>query len=156
MNLPEIERRRYERYDTETKISFVVNYDLNTKVSFRLVKEKSEKAKEYEGITRNISAEGLRFGSRKKLQELDKLYLELYLPRQKWPIRMTAEVRWSRKLPLKGLKGSTYETGVKLLTIGRIAVSDTIYFDKKYGVYWSGVLESVFGNFKKLIPKIKK
>lgn len=142
------ERRKYERYDTQAEVFFKVRYDLNTKVSFILLKEKPKK--EYKGITCNISVEGLRFNSPKKLKMGDLLDIELYLPRQQKPIPLTAEVRWSKKSA-----SLNYDTGVKLLTLGKEKVQDTIYFDMRYGVYWSIVLESIFGSFRKVVKKAR-
>jgi len=155
MKLPKVERRKYERYDTETKISFHIKYNLKTEVSFKLVKKKTESVKEYKGITRDVSVEGLRFSSHKKLKIADKLSLKLYLPRQKKPICMTGEVRWSRKLAVGTSGRFMYDASVKLLTLRGRMIPDTIYFDRDYNVYWSVVLNSIFGNFKKIIKKIK-
>jgi len=152
IKLPKVERRKFERYETTTKIRFHIKYSLKTRVSFELLKDKDSQVKKYQGVTRNISVEGLGFSSHKKLNGGDKLYLELYLPHQEEPICMTGEVRWCRKLSAV----ANYDTGVRLKTINHSVVSRTIHFDKKYGVYWSAVLESVFGNFKKLIKEGKE
>ena len=150
---PKIERRRFDRYETQARIFFRVKYDLRTKVSFKVIENHAEK--EYEGITRNVSVEGLRFTSPKKLKKKDLLYLELYLPRQKKPICMTGEARWCRKFPAKTTRKFTYDTGVRLVTLGQKKIQDTIYFDEKYGVYWSIVLNTVFGSFKEIVRKMR-
>lgn len=147
------DRRKYERYETELDITFHVKYHFQTKVSFRLIKPKVSSQDSYEGITRNISVEGLRFFSSRKLNVGDLLYLELFLPKQKKPICMTGKVRWSRKLFKVISRCPAYDTGVKLTTIGSKKVSPTIHLEKKYGVYWSAVLESILGSFKKIVCK---
>lgn len=149
------ERRKYERYETELEILFRVKYCLQTKVSFSLLKPKVSSEERYEGFTRNISVEGLRFFSSIKLNAGDLLYLELFLPKQKRPICMTGRVRWSRQLFKVISRSVVYDTGVKLATIGSKKIAPTIHFEKKYGVYWSILLESIFGSFKKLVRKHK-
>jgi len=149
------ERRKYERYETELEILFHVKYRLQTKVSFRLLKPRIASEERYEGFTRNISVEGLRFFSSIKLNVGDLLYLELFLPKQKRPICMTGRVCWSRQLFKIISRCPAYDTGVKLTTIGSKKIAPTIHFEKKYGVYWSILLESIFGSFKKLVRKHK-
>ncbi len=154
---PKKERRKYERYDTEAKIYFHVNYDIKTKVKFQVLDKEIEKAlsKKYSALSKNISAEGLRFSSDKKVKNGDSLYLELYLPKQKKPVCMTGEVRWSKAIPGETGKGHRFDTGVKLITISGEPVSSSIYYDKEHGVIWSAVLDSIFGSFRRLMRKIK-
>ncbi len=85
------ERRRYERYDTQAKIYFHVTYNIKAKVEFQVVNKHKERdlSKTYPGLVMNISVEGMRFSSDKKLKDGDNLYLEVYLPRQQEPICMT-------------------------------------------------------------------
>jgi len=68
---------------------------------------------------------------------------------------MTGRVRWSRQLFKVISRSVVYDTGVKLATIGSKKIAPTIHFEKKYGVYWSILLESIFGSFKKLVRKHK-
>jgi hypothetical protein len=155
MNIRRKERRKYERYDTEAKVYFRVRYDLKTKVEFQLI-DKSKKrllSKKYPGISRNVSAEGMRFSSDKKLRKGTDLYLEVYLPKRKDPIYMTGEVKWSKKLFIYPKDAYEFDTGVKLKSIMGEPVSKTIYFDKKYGVFWSSVLNYVFGSFRECVQK---
>jgi len=156
MPKPIIERRRYERYETELEIVFHHKYKLQTKVSFRLIRPESSGLKKYKGITRDVSVEGLGFNSPKKLITGEILELELYLPEQKKPLRMNGEVRWSMLALSKKPEAYKYDTGVRLLTIGRKKVIDTVRFDKEYGVYWSAVLDSIFGNFKIIAKKLRR
>lgn len=157
MNRLKKERRKYERYDTEAKIYFHVNFDIKTKVKFQLLDKDIERAlsKKYSALSRNISAEGLRFSSDKKLKKGNSLYLELYLPKQKKPIPMTGEVRWSRAALGGAKKKYGFDSGVKLITISGRSVSSSIYYDKDHKVVWSVVLDSVFGNFRRLMRRLK-
>ncbi len=154
MHTDKKERRRYCRYETEAQIYFSVKYDLNTKVSFTLVKQKKTDAKKYQGITRNISVEGLRFSANKKLKVGDQLSLELYLPAQIKPVCMTGEVRWVKSLS-SSLPEYKYEAGVRLLTVMKKALTPTIHFDKDYNVYWSLALDLVLGSFRQMVAKIR-
>jgi hypothetical protein len=149
------ERRKYPRYDTEVKIYFRVHYSLKTKVKFQLINKDSEKllSKKYFGLTRDVSAEGVRFSSTKKLRKGNRLYLEMYLPRRREPVWMIGEVRWSRKLCLHPKRTLKYDSGVRLASVMGELVSKSIYFDKKYNVFWSNVLNYAFGSFRKLKQK---
>jgi hypothetical protein len=146
------ERRKYSRYDTEVKIYFRVHYSLKTKVKFQLINKDSEEflSKKYFGVSKDISAEGIRFSSAKKLHKGNQLYLEMYLPRRKEPVWMMGEVRWSKKLCAHLKVTHKYETGVKLTSVMGEPVSESIHFDKKYKVFWSSVLNYAFGSFGKL------
>ncbi|MDP1853020.1 MAG: PilZ domain-containing protein [Candidatus Omnitrophota bacterium] len=149
------ERRKYLRYNTEVKIYFHVNYDLKTKVRFQVLDEKESMllSKKYPALSRDVSAEGLRFNSGKELKKGNSLYLEVYLPRKKRPVRMTGQVRWSKKVLGSGSGKNKFDTGVKLLTVSGKPVSNSIYFDNESRVIWSTVLDSVFGSFRKLMQK---
>jgi len=147
------ERRKYERYETELEVLFHVKYNLETKVSFQLIRGKVALAGKYMGVTRNVSAEGLRFNSSRKLTRGNQLYLEIFLPEQRKPIYMTGEVRWSKKLSKRKNNGFMFDTGVKLITVGRRRIAPTVHFEKKYGVYWSIVLDTIFSSFKKIVRK---
>ena len=148
------ERRKYKRFDTEAKIYFRVTYDIKTIVKFRVVDQDKKRlsSKKYFAISKNVSAEGLCFTSDKKLEKGNILQLEIYLPRQKKPIPMTGEVRWSQST-VDSKKKTKFDTGVKLMAIGGEPVSKSIYYDEANHVIWSAVLESIFGSFRKFIQK---
>ena len=156
MDKPKEERRKYERFDTEVKIYFHVDYDIETTVKFQVVDKKKAKASstKYSALSRNISAEGLCFTSEKKLEERDSLILEVYLPDEKDPIPMEGEVRWSQ--PISPNETNKFNTGVKLITVNGKSVATSVYYDKANHVIWSIVLESVLGSFKKFAQKIHK
>lgn len=152
------ERRKFLRYDTAMKIYYRVNYDIKTKVKFQLLDiEKQKRAsRRYSGLTKNISIEGLGFISKKKLAKGDVVFLEVFVPNVKVHVRMTGEIRWSRKIKENARGKNLYRSGVKLLSANGKAVNKSIHFDKKYKVAWSVVLEEVFGNFKKMARKLRK
>jgi hypothetical protein len=155
------ERRKYPRYTTDIKLYFRVHYSLKTKVKFQLINKDSDKflSKKYFGISKDVSAEGLRFSSVKKLRKGNQLYLEMYLPRRREPVWMVGEVRWSKQLFSRSSSAHKYDTGVKLTEIMGERVCDSIYFDKKYKVFWGSVLNYAFGSFgrmkRKKVRKIK-
>ena len=140
------ERRKYERYDMEAKVHFYADYVLKTKVKFQVVD--AGKIKRYMGISRNISAEGMRFSSGVKLKKGDILLIELFLPKIKKPIPMTAIVRWSKKMRV--LRGQyAFDTGARLITVEGQLVEPSIHFEEHKQVHWSTVLDVVFGSFHK-------
>lgn len=149
------ERRKYQRFDLETRIHFYINYKLITKVKFRVIGERRSKAEAVKcvGITRNISVEGLRFSSEKKLKKDDRLYIELYLPRSRKPIPMTGAVEWSKKVFPYSEEGFKFDTGVRLLTVKGRSVARSIHIDRKYHEPWSIVLDSVLGGFQRSLHR---
>jgi len=149
------ERRKYERYDTEAEIYFHVTYEVKTKVEFQILESKSSDtilSRKYIAISRNVSAEAICFCSEKQLKTGDMLFMEVYLPSEKKPIHMEGQVRWSCATKQK----DRFDTGVKLNTVNGKPVHGSIYFDEENKVVWSAVLDSVFGNFRKLIQNQKK
>ena len=151
----EKERRKYPRYSTEVKIYFRVHYSLKTKVKFQLIDNSPDKSlsRKYFGVSRDVSAEGMRFSSPKRLRKGNRLYLEMYIPRRRQPVWMMGEVRWSKKLIVHPKLPYRYDTGVKLTSIMGESVPRSIYFDKKYKVFWSNVLNYAFGSFRKTLRK---
>lgn len=148
MGDPFEEKRKYKRYDTEVEVYFRVSFDIKTVVKFMVVgkDKRQEYHKKYSALSKNVSAEGLCFCSEKKLGKGDILKLEVYLPDHKHPILMEGEVRWS--MPAAESKDG-FNTGVRIATVKKQSVVDTICKDEETGVVWSAVLESVFGNFRK-------
>ncbi|MGD9015695.1 MAG: PilZ domain-containing protein [Candidatus Omnitrophota bacterium] len=153
----ERERRKYQRYNTEMEVYFRVIYDIRTKVRFQVldIHKPGHPLKKYFGISKNISVEGLRFVSKKKLKKGDILLLEVYAPNVKIPIQMRGEVRWSRKLLHGPKKKNLFHTAVRLTLVNGRSVADSIHFDVGYKVAWSTVLEAVFGGYKTMVKKLK-
>jgi len=157
MSQKEHERRRYPRYDTEVKIYFQVTYDIRTKVKYQIISEDGKvKAEKHSAISQNVSAEGLCFRSTHQSSIGDTLQIEVYLPKRKEPVFMSGEVRWSRELPECPDDGHNYDTGVKIFAVGSKPVHDSIYFDEENKVVWSVVLDSILGNFRKIIQSKEK
>ncbi|MFH1359577.1 MAG: PilZ domain-containing protein [Candidatus Omnitrophota bacterium] len=151
------ERRKYSRYDTEVKVYFRVTYDIKTIVKFQIIEEEKEQGdqRKYSAISKNVSAEGICFCSNKRLEKGDILYLEVYLPGAKNPIRMKGDVRWSRVCGSSTPKEKKYDTGVQLVIVNKRPVSRSIHFDEKNNIVWSNVLESVFGSFRRFVRQSK-
>ena len=150
-------KRRYERYNTEVKVSFRVDYKLQTRVEYQLVGKEEDKilSKRYFGVSRNVGPEGLCFVSEQKLNREDILALEVYLPGDDDnPIYMLGEVRWSEEIKNSPGPKKKFTTGVKLYAVNNQPVAPSISFDEKKKTYWSLVLESIFGKDKKL--KVEK
>jgi len=154
------ERRGYERYKTSIDIHFRCIYDLTTKVEFELIDQKKGKAgsKKYPAVSRNVSAGGLCFVCDKELKQGDLLYIEVYLPSTKEVIPMRGEVRWckpfspsSDDVSQKENKQYAFQTGVKLISVKKELVDESIHHDKVYNVDWSIVLETIFGNYRVLM-----
>ena len=154
MENPIQEKRQYQRYDTEIKVYFRVSFDIETIVKFMVIGKgkKKTRPKKYSALSKNVSVNGLCFNSDKKLNKGDILFLEVFLPKQKNPISMEGEVRWSQPSGKKG----RFDTGLRIATVDGKTVSDTIYTDETYHITWSAILESVFGNFRKFAQKQKK
>ena len=146
-------KRKYDRYNTKVEIYFRVNFDMRTKVKYRLLDKKSHKPLDgnHLALSRNISAEGLCFSSNEKLKKGSDLYMEVYVPKRKQPIYMTGEVEWSRAARDPEKSKYKFDTGVKLLTVFGRKIEPTIHLDDKHQVVWSVVLESVLGSFRKIM-----
>ncbi len=152
------ERRQYERYDTDLKIEFFVSFDLVTHLDFQIEKEgqKGVSRAKYRGESRNVSAEGLCFTTGQELCKRDILHLNLYIPNFQDPIRMTGRVRWSRPLGEDPAGSRIFDTGVKLVAVNGEDVEKSLVFDPSHSIYWSIVLERVFGGFEQLVVEQKK
>lgn len=153
-NYKKRERRKYERYETETKVYFRVVYEIETKVEFRIVTKKDNGetlSEKYSALSRNVSAEGLCFICERQLKKGDMLYLDVYLPGRKKPISMKGCVRWSQ--PVAKEEKGRFDTGVRLICVGDKSVMASIHYDEANHLVWSIVLESIFGSFRKIIQK---
>ncbi len=148
------ERRKHSRFDTELKIYFKVSYDLNTRVEYQVVDEKMDESKHC-ALSKNVSAEGLRFTSSEKLVKGDILYLEVFLPGEGSAINMEGLVMWSEAIAGEKKSEPSYDTGIKVVTVDGKSVPLSIFLDEPNKVVWSAVLESVFGSFKDLSLKRK-
>jgi len=155
------EKRKYERYKTDLEIYFDFVYDLETKVKFELIDKEEEKvlSEKYSAISRNVSVGGLCFAAHEKVNQGDLLHLEVYLPSAEDPVHMRGEVEWCK--PVSASHGDpaskekkdrlAFEVGVKLVSVNKELVRESIYHDEVYDVDWSVVLESIFGNYRLLM-----
>lgn len=142
------ENRKASRYEKKTSIYFDFAYDVQTKMAFKEDSSKREKNRRYEGVTKNISSQGLCFASSKLLTPGEKLFLEILLPGDEQSIPMQAEVKWSEEVFHKGRHDKIFDTGVKVFKLREEMVPDTVYFDEDYKVEWSLLLESVLGKYR--------
>ena len=145
------ERRKYERYDMETEVHCFVDYDLVTRIEFWAIGKgvRRSAANMSVGICRNVSADGLRFGSAQRSKIRDKLFVKLYLPKSRKPILLAGQVRWSKRTLPYTEDLCAFDTGIKVSHLNGRLVAPTIHMDPKYGVPWSIVLDLVFGSFRK-------
>jgi len=145
------ERRKFERYDMETEVHCHVDYDLVTRIEFWLIGKGMRKAEANKsiGVCRNVSAEGIRFGSSQKLKRGAELFIKLYLPKSRKPVQMTGQVRWSKAVVPYVEDMCAFDTGVLLLRLDGRLIRPTIHIDEKYGVPWSIALDFIFGKFRK-------
>ncbi len=155
LKLKHKEKRKYERYSVDARIYFHIKHSLKTKVKFCVLGSKKNNARlrRYSAVSRDISAEGLGFSSSKSLKKGNQLYLEVYLPEQSKPVLMVGEVRWSKPAFQKSKNAGEFNTGVKVATVNGKSVRESIHYDERYKIVWSIILESIFGNFRKLIKK---
>jgi len=175
------EKRLHNRYGTTAKIYFQFEYDVETKVKFRVKKNVLEDriSKRHSAISKNVSTEGICFISNIKLHQGDYLKMNVYLPGEGKAINMDGKVRWSKEafapqeIPLiyndeksERTDHSTYtqpnnisqqyDTGVKLITVNGKSVHDSIYYDNDYNLFWSDVLDSVLGKYCVIVQERKK
>ncbi len=150
------ERRRHERYDTDLKIAFSVNFELETKIQFQLKDDKKDAEHIYTATGHNINVEGLGFLSNKELTKGDQLAMDVFLPAAKTPIGMEGHVMWCRAVNGNEGHEGQYRVGVRISKVRGEDVEKTIFLDSIHKVQWSIVLESVFGGFKESLLKIEK
>jgi hypothetical protein len=147
------ENRKNTRYATAVKVYFHFPYELESKVDYRLTDKdhKEQLSPTYSGLSKNVSAEGLCFNSGQELKKNDNLHIELQLPGDKSYVSMEGVVRWC--LPAQKRPG--YDTGVQLQSVNGKSIRESIYFDEKYQVEWSALLEAILGKFRVLAQKRK-
>ncbi len=154
------DKRKYDRYETDVKIDFYVSFDVQTKIDFR-VKDPQKgipSPEKYSAISKNVSVEGLSFISTKELSKDDVLWLDVFIPTARQPIRMEGVVRWCREFISKNKKDKikSFESGVKLVKVDGNPVEKSIVTDPIHHITWSVVLEAVFGKFKHMVLKDRK
>lgn len=150
------ERRRHDRYDTDLKIAFSVNFELETKIKFHLKDDIKKADHIYTATGHNINVEGLGFFSNKELKKGDQLEMDVFLPAAKTPIGMEGHVMWCCAVNADEGNAGQYHVGVRISTVRGEEVEKTIFLDPVHKIQWSIVLESVFGGFKESLLKIEK
>lgn len=150
------DRRQHERYDTDLKIAFSVNFELETKIKFRIKKGSKSRAQTYTAVGHNVNVEGLGFSSDVKLNKGEFLAMDVFLPNIKIPIRMDGRVIWCTEEKSKNEYDGKYRTGVRVIKVGGEDVQKSLVYDPEHRIRWSIVMESVFGGFKKDIVKKKE
>lgn len=146
-------KRRHPRYDTDMKLFFKVKYDISVKVEFQVLEGSHDGNvnRKYFGVCNNVSADGLLIISNKALNPGDILMLEVYDPIMKAPVKMEGHVKWCENTAASSAdRKPAFRTGLQVVSVNGKSVSDSIYFDGKYMVAWSVLLESLFGTFASL------
>ncbi|HPB67947.1 MAG: PilZ domain-containing protein [Candidatus Omnitrophica bacterium] len=141
------ERRKSPRYETDAKIQFYVNFDVHTRVDYRVKKEGEGQfsKQKHTGISKNVSVEGFCFSSDVGLKKSDGLYMEVFVPQSTKPIVMEGTVQWCRPAG-----DARFDTGVKVRDVNGESVANTIFFDNIHKLLWSNLLDAVFSSFKEL------
>lgn len=148
------DKRLHERFDTTVQVHFTLPYDFRTEVDFTLEGERSlHPLPKHIGFSRNISVKGLCFESDQKIEPGQSLWLELHLPHDQNVIYMQAESRWSDLISPPEADRKTFLTGAEVKVVDGEQVDATVYFDEKYHVMWSQLLERVLGGFAKACKK---
>ncbi len=149
--------RKHSRYDTDIKVHFQLPYDFRTEVDFSLETEaRHGHPQTYVGFSKNISVQGLCFESNKSINPGDTLWLEVHLPSSDGIIYMQGEVRWCQLVSASPETVKSFVTGIEVKKVDGVDVEETVYFDEKYGVTWSQLLERVLGDFAKVHKKSNK
>jgi Tfp pilus assembly protein PilZ len=151
-----VNKRKHERYETDVRLDFRMPYDFAATVDFKISDEVIEgREKVYEGLSKDISVQGLAFETHKHLEIGDLLWIELHLPKSKEVVFMRGEVCWCRRAEEQPDDKAAFLAGISINTVDGMDVEQTVYFDKTYGVQWSELLERVLGGFSKINRKKK-
>ena len=101
----DFEKRNYIRLDFQLQLNF---------------NKEDGSGESFPAITKNISAEGLRFTSDQKLEKGSKIDFEIDLPNREKPVHFKGEVVWSKAASSadKGKKGN-YDIGIKFVEVDK-------------------------------------
>lgn len=152
MNTQSTKKRDHKRFESKDRISLKFQYAIESSLDISPLSPKKKEGKrafsKYSAQAKNVSAEGICFHSRKKLDKGKILDLKLFFPDSDKFVHMQGQVRWSAvSSNEKGAQG--YDTGVLLTTIEERPVHGSVHFDEGYHLYWSDVLEAIMEGFKK-------
>ncbi|MBF0594057.1 MAG: NUDIX domain-containing protein [Candidatus Omnitrophica bacterium] len=146
-----IEQRKHLRYETDVKVKFYVPYDFKTEVDFSLAEKIT--AEKYIGYSKNISVFGLCIESNKELKVGDHLWLELHMPDSPEIVYMQGITRWVQLSVVTPESPKMFLLGIEVDVVDGVDVEKTVYYDQKYGVFWSELLERILGSFAQLHKK---
>jgi hypothetical protein len=151
------ERRRYHRYETQLEVRYSFVYDVKTLVKFQVKDRQTGQAlsRKYSALSKNVNVEGLCFTSGKRLKNGDLLHLEVYVPGAREPVHMEGGVMWSKPDSFEPQDENKFDTGVRLFTVQGRDVQGSLFFDEANKLYWSVILESIFGSFKGLAAQFR-
>lgn len=152
MNEPDdFDKRRHDRHDYRERVYFDFIYDFQAKVEFEPHSDKHSGAsrKRHCGMTRNVSTQGLCFTSDVEVSPHSVLDIHVYVQGRADPVQLQGEARWVKLTTVDSHGNKHFEVGVHLTVVNNRPVQNTIHFDDKYRVYWSDVLESLLGEFRK-------
>lgn len=148
------DKRGAARHDCREKIYFDFVYDFQAKVDFKPVSSPaSGSTRKYSGFTRNISTQGICFSSQVQLNEGVVVDMDVYIKDAPDPVHLQGKVRWNKLTLIDNMGTKHFDTGIHLDSINGQPVKDSIHFDEAYKVYWSDVLESLLGQFRKEAKK---
>ena len=155
MNQKPSEQRKSQRYSTEVEVLFQVAFPLKTQMSFQIIDPESgeRNTNKYPAISKNIGVDGLCFTTSFRLEQGEHISLEVFLEGKKDPIPMEGQVRWSRQSAFSTAKDRKFDAGIKIISVKGQMVSETFQYDEEKQVVWSGVLQTIFGDFKEEAKK---
>jgi|GEM_PF-430392 len=150
--MSDTDNRKHGRYSTDVKVHFQIPYDFRAEVDITMTEQVVPQ--KFIGFSKNISTYGLCFESAREVRPGETLWMELHLPDSKDTVFMRGVARWSRENETVPHSIKSYSTGVEVSAVDELEVEKTVYFDVKYGVYWSELLERVLGGFSRIYKKL--
>ena len=155
MNQKPSEQRKSQRYSTEVEVLFQAAFPLKTEMSFQIIDPESgeRNTNKYPAISKNIGVDGLCFTTSFRLEQGEHIFLEVFLEGKKDPIPMEGQVRWSRQSAFSAGKERKFDAGIKIISVKGQEISETFQYDEGHQAVWSGVLQTIFGDFKEEAKK---
>lgn len=156
MNQKSSEQRKFKRYSSEVEVIFQVAYPFQADMNFQIIDSESgePQTSKYQASSKNIGVEGLCFTTSFRLEQGEKISLEVMVPGQKKNIPMEGVIRWSRQCFPPG-KERKYDSGIKILTVNGKPLSETFEYDDSKQIVWSAVLQTILGDSKEEAKKDK-
>lgn len=150
-SLNDDDKRLHERHDYREQVYFDFIYDFQAKVDFNSFDEENESgnSEQYSGITHNVSTQGLCFSTDAEVSSHSILDIYVHLMNKDETVKLQGEVRWNKVTSVDQNGNKRFDVGIHLTQINGRSVQETIHYDENYHIYWSEVLESLLGNFRK-------